>query len=261
MAGPWQIRQARLSANLGLQLPKTRGSEMFCSVCGANVPDGSTSCANCGSPVTPSASAPPPLATPAPTMAPSPAMQPRPRTVPGDLPVEGKATASLILGILSLLCLGVLAGIPAVILGHLAQSNIRKSAGRLAGQGRATAGLVMGYISIVLVPMILIIAAIAIPNLLRARIAANESAAASSLRTINTAQITYQTDNAGYARDLATLGPGPTGECSSRGTADHACLLDRALGCKGDWCTKHGYSFNVTGTDCAENGVCKSYVI
>jgi type II secretory pathway pseudopilin PulG len=122
----------------------------------------------------------------------------------------------------------------------------------------------MGYISIVLVPMILIIAAIAIPNLLRARIVANEAAAASSVRIINTAQVTYTTSfpNAGFARDLATLGPGPTGDCTGRGTADHACLLDRALGCNGDWCaTKYGYSFNVTGTDCAENGVCKGDVI
>ena len=44
-----------------------------------------------------------------------------------------------------------------------------------------------------MVAIILIIAAIAIPNLLRARIAANESSAASSVRTINTAEIGYLT--------------------------------------------------------------------
>jgi type IV pilus assembly protein PilA len=41
-----------------------------------------------------------------------------------------------------------------------------------------------------MIPLILIIAAIAIPNLLRARMAANESSAVYSLRTINTAQVT-----------------------------------------------------------------------
>jgi len=41
------------------------------------------------------------------------------------------------------------------------------------------------------VAIILIIAAIAIPNLLRARISANESSAVASLRTLNTAQISY----------------------------------------------------------------------
>ena len=45
---------------------------------------------------------------------------------------------------------------------------------------------------LIVVAIILIIAAIAIPNLLRARIAANESSAVSSIRTINTAQVTYQ---------------------------------------------------------------------
>ena len=46
---------------------------------------------------------------------------------------------------------------------------------------------------LIVVAIILIIAAIAIPNLLRARIAANESSAVSSLRTINTAEVTYST--------------------------------------------------------------------
>jgi type IV pilus assembly protein PilA len=41
---------------------------------------------------------------------------------------------------------------------------------------------------LIVVAIILIIAAIAIPNLLRARISANESSAASSIRTVNTAQ-------------------------------------------------------------------------
>ena len=44
---------------------------------------------------------------------------------------------------------------------------------------------------LIVVAIILIIAAIAIPNLLRARIAANESAAAASIRTINTAEVSY----------------------------------------------------------------------
>ncbi|HSS97123.1 MAG TPA: prepilin-type N-terminal cleavage/methylation domain-containing protein, partial [Terriglobales bacterium] len=46
---------------------------------------------------------------------------------------------------------------------------------------------------LILVAIILIVAAIAIPNLLRARIAANESSAAASVRTIATGELTYQT--------------------------------------------------------------------
>src|SRR5437870_13065046 len=54
------------------------------------------------------------------------------------------------------------------------------------------------------VAIILIIAAIAIPNLLRARIAANEASAVSSLRTINTSEVTYSTTypTVGYAAKI-----------------------------------------------------------
>src|ERR1700730_17218244 len=46
---------------------------------------------------------------------------------------------------------------------------------------------------LIVVAIILIIAAIAIPNLLRSRMAANEASAVGSLRTINTAEITFAT--------------------------------------------------------------------
>jgi type IV pilus assembly protein PilA len=46
---------------------------------------------------------------------------------------------------------------------------------------------------LIVVAIILIIAAIAIPNLLRARIAANEASAVASIRTLNTAEVTYLT--------------------------------------------------------------------
>jgi len=52
---------------------------------------------------------------------------------------------------------------------------------------------------LIVVAIILIIAAIAIPNLLRARIAANESSAVASVRTINTAEITYQSVSPGWS--------------------------------------------------------------
>src|SRR5215813_5288739 len=62
---------------------------------------------------------------------------------------------------------------------------------------------------LIVVAIILIIAAIAIPNLLRARISANDSAAAATIRTINTAEVTYSTTyvSAGYSPSLAVLGP------------------------------------------------------
>jgi prepilin-type N-terminal cleavage/methylation domain-containing protein len=93
---------------------------------------------------------------------------------------------------------------------------------------------------LIVVAIILIIAAIAIPNLLRARIAANESSAVASVRTVNTAEITYQTGNPtlGYTT-LAILG-GAGSPCTL--TATSACLIDNTLATG----TKSGYKFQVT---------------
>jgi prepilin-type N-terminal cleavage/methylation domain-containing protein len=60
---------------------------------------------------------------------------------------------------------------------------------------------------LVVVAIIGIIAAIAIPNLLASRRAANEGSAQSSLRTVHSAQVTYQATagNGAFAADLNTL--------------------------------------------------------
>ena len=60
---------------------------------------------------------------------------------------------------------------------------------------------------LIVVAIIGIIAAIAIPNLLASRRAANEGSAQSSLRTIHSAQVTYQatTGNGAFAANLAAL--------------------------------------------------------
>ena len=84
---------------------------------------------------------------------------------------------------------------------------------------------------LIVVAIILIIAAIAIPNLLRARISANDSAAAATIRTINTAEVTYSTTyvSAGYADTFVKLGPDAAG-CVSP-VAATSCLVDNVLGC------------------------------
>ncbi len=84
---------------------------------------------------------------------------------------------------------------------------------------------------LIVVAIILIIAAIAIPNLLRARIAANEASAVSSLRTINTSEVTYSTTypTVGYAATLVALGPADA-TCSGGPAQANACMLDFNLG-------------------------------
>jgi type IV pilus assembly protein PilA len=104
---------------------------------------------------------------------------------------------------------------------------------------------------LIVVAIILIIAAIAIPNLLRARIAANDSAAASTIRTINTAEVTYSTTyvSSGYAKDLLVLGPGAT-DCTAP-TAANACLIDNVLGAVATNSPKGGYAYFMTTTSTA----------
>jgi len=84
---------------------------------------------------------------------------------------------------------------------------------------------------LIVVAIILIIAAIAIPNLLRARIAANQASAASGIRTVNTAEVSFQTDfpTVGYSTTLQVLGdPGAT--CATAAPkATNACLIDNSL--------------------------------
>ena len=98
---------------------------------------------------------------------------------------------------------------------------------------------------LIVVAIILIIAAIAIPNLLRARMAANESSAVSSLRTINTGEITYQSTypTIGFSPDLLSLG-GPIGKACTPQPAN-ACLIDSVLANNGNPAKsgKSGYSF------------------
>ncbi len=108
----------------------------------------------------------------------------------------GLAIASLVLGIAGfVLCLGPLAGIPAVICGHKAQSKIRKSGGMLTGDGIALAGLITGYCSFVMIFFLGLLAAIAVPNFVKAREAAQNNACRNNLRAIDGAKATWVLEN------------------------------------------------------------------
>jgi prepilin-type N-terminal cleavage/methylation domain-containing protein len=95
---------------------------------------------------------------------------------------------------------------------------------------------------LIVVAIILVIAAIAIPSLLRARIAANESSAVGSIRTINSAMIAYNAaySTVGFAASLANLGG--AAPCTASSTT--ACLIDSVL----SGGNKSGYTFAATGS-------------
>lgn len=68
-----------------------------------------------------------------------------------------KAIWSLVTGILSIVCCGLIAGIPALILGNSAKKEITTSGGAQSGAGMAQAGVILGIISIVLSVLYLIL--------------------------------------------------------------------------------------------------------
>jgi type IV pilus assembly protein PilA len=171
---------------------------------------------------------------------------------PAEAKTSGKAVASLIISFLSIF---FIPGVVAVVLGHIARSEIKKAAGELKGEGIALAGLIIGYLGIAAIPFLLIIAAIAIPNLLRARSAANEASAVGSLRTLNMAIETYSaTYEKGVPPDPAALGTSTSGGASE---ADAAGLIDSALASG----QKSGYVFTYTVTGMNPDGFPNTYTI
>jgi type IV pilus assembly protein PilA len=104
---------------------------------------------------------------------------------------------------------------------------------------------------LIVVAIILIIAAIAIPNLMRARMSANESSAAGSVRSIGTGEVSYASayPSVGYT-NLASLG-GSQPCTPSTGTG---CFVDEVLAGG----LKEGYSFSAAGGN-QLNGVNTTY--
>ena len=107
---------------------------MVCNKCGSPITPGATFCTNCGAPV--EAQAPQAYnATPV-YNAPQP-------EVPAAVPGKGLAVTSMVCGIVSFFCFGIILGILAIIFGGVAKSKGCKS-------GMATAGIVMGVVGIAL---------------------------------------------------------------------------------------------------------------
>ena len=91
------------------------------------------------------------------------------------------------------------------------------------------------------VAIILAITAIAIPNLVQARVAANESSALASIRTIHSAMVTYKSSYPaiGFAANLSRLG----GAAPCTPSSITACLIDNGLASG----TRNGYTFTAVG--------------
>jgi Domain of unknown function (DUF4190) len=143
-----------------------------------------------------------------------------PYTGPGG--TSGKAIGSMVCGLVFFF---FPSSIVAIILGHWALAEIRRSGGRLGGTGMAKTGLALGYAGITIVP-ILIVAAIVVPYWRRTRAIENELATVRSLRKIIYAENEFNDSYAnGFSPDLATIG----GAGGGVDTCDRARLIDDAL--------------------------------
>jgi len=198
---------------------------LICAACGNSMTAEDRFCRVCGREVPAAPGASPSSVSPVPAFPPQ---------------NSGKAIASLVFGLLFFVPLAFVA---AIVFGHVALSEIKRSAGRLKGEGMAIAGLVLGYLWIASVPVILIVAAIAIPNLLRARMAANEASAVASVRTLNTVEASYSADhpNVGYTCSLSDLS----------GLVDSKLVSGQ----------RSGYMFQLSGCTAGDSGAIVKYQV
>jgi type II secretory pathway pseudopilin PulG len=227
---------------------------MFCPKCGKQVDDSDAFCRWCGRPL--SAEKPAVGGAPPSTAAPGPAGK-------AEEPMRrsGQATASLILGLFSFV---PPVGLLAVIFGHLALADIRRSRGRLLGEGMAVFGLVVGYVSLG-VWVIIGLSALVKPVLPSSRRAADRQLTLLRLRTINTAATTYAAIyEHGYPPSLAALGPPRTGNPNASVTEivkaenDQAAgLIDQVLASG----TVGGYRFTYVAGEGGKRGQIRTYAV
>jgi hypothetical protein len=59
---------------------------------------------------------------------------------------SGRAVAALVMGILSIICMGFIAGIPAIILGSMELRDIKANRAPAAGETAAKVGYVLGIV-------------------------------------------------------------------------------------------------------------------
>ena len=145
-------------------------------------------------------------------------------------PKKGLAITALVIGIIGFFTVGIIGvgAIVGIVLACIAMSRIKRDPWQYGGRGMAIAALVLNIVSLVSFVPMGIIAAIAIPNLLAARRAANEGSAMASLRTLHSAEATYQ----------ATRGEGKFGTLSELAAEG---LIDSKLASG----TKNGYNFTI----------------
>lgn len=125
---------------------------------------------------------------------------------PGPAQTSGFAITSLVLGLLGLSC-ACFTGLPAIIFGHLARGQIRRSQGAVTGDGIAVAGLVLGYVTTLLIGGFFM-AGLMIPTIMGARTRADRTVCLTQVRAICEACEEYARDHGGeYPASFDLLQP------------------------------------------------------
>lgn len=105
---------------------------------------------------------------------------------------QGLAVTSFVLGLLAVMCFGLLAGIPAIILGHLAHRRARKVPEQYAGGGLAIAGFALGYASLLTT---FVLAGLALPLLAKTKAGAQSVACVNNMKQIGLAFRIWASDH------------------------------------------------------------------
>jgi Protein of unknown function (DUF2950) len=122
------------------------------------------------------------------------------------------AKASLILGILSFLCLGPLTAVPGLILGLVGLGKTGR--GGLGGRGMAVGGTLICLANILIIAVMMVVAGSRIMAELEqqgisfsfsSEAAVNEAAAIAALKELHAAQLKYKAARGNYANDLLQL--------------------------------------------------------
>src|SRR5207249_3263522 len=105
---------------------------------------------------------------------------------------SGKAVTSLILGLLSIICLlNIFTGLPAVILGALALKEIGQNERRVGGRGLALGGIITGVLGLVVLFPTLVLAGLLIPAVMKVREAGARMQSSNNLQLMSVGLLNY----------------------------------------------------------------------